>query len=320
MKIKNQKIMVTGGAGFIGSHIVDKLMELGNHTVVFDNLSRGELDNIHKWLGHPNFRFVKGDLLNRSEVENAIEGVDIVFHVAANPEVRTGVQNPDAHYTNNVQATYNLLEVMRKFNLKRIVFTSTSAVYGDAKVLPVTESYGPLKPISIYGATKLACEAIISSYCHTFDMMSTIYRFANIIGSRSRYGVIYDFIIKLKQNPKTLKIFGDGKQTKSYLLVEDCIDAFFAGLQQTEDQVEIFNIGSEDSVNVKTIADIVANEAHLRNVQYIFDGGVDGGRGWKGDIKVLYLSVERLRSLGWRPKHTSVESVTCAARALIKEV
>jgi len=320
MEVENKRVIITGGAGFIGSHIVDKLMNLNCHTVVLDNLSRGSRDNIRSWLKNPDFKFLHGDLLNKQDIESALSDSEVVFHIAANPEVRQGVENPDAHFTRNILATYNLLETMRRFDVKNIVFTSTSAVYGDAKVLPVPENYGPLEPISIYGATKLACEALISSYCHTFSMTAIMYRFANIVGSRSRYGVIYDFIQKLKQDPKNLKIFGDGKQTKSYLLVQDCIDAFFFGLEHSKEQVEIFNVGSEDFVDVGTIADIVSRESHTSDVTYHFDGGVDGGRGWKGDIKHIYLSIEKLKSIGWRPKHNSFESVECATRALLKEL
>ena len=315
----NKRALVTGGAGFIVSHIVYRLMKQDCCTVVLDDLSRGNLDNLKSWRKNPNFKFVQGTLLKKSDIEKAISNCEVVFHIAANPEVRRSVEEPDVHYSQNILATYNLLEVMRQRNIKKMIFTSTSAVYGDAKILPVPENYGPLKPISVYGASKLACEALIASYCHTFDMKAVIYRFANIIGSRSQYGVIFDFIQKLRQNPKKLEILGDGTQTKSYLLVEDCLDAFFFGLEHTAEDVEIFNVGSDDFINVKAIADIVATEAKLKNVQYFFTGGVDGGRGWKGDIKVIYLLIEKLKSLGWRPKHNSQQSVTTAARALLKE-
>ena len=203
---------------------------------------------------------------------------------------------------------------MRVHGVPELVFTSTSTVYGDATVIPTPETYTPLEPISVYGATKLACEALISSYCHSFGMTSWIYRFANIIGERSGHGVIPDFIRKLRENPRELEILGDGRQTKSYLEVIECVRAVQFGIEHSHDPVNIFNIGSEDWIDVVTIADIVTEEMGLSGVRYRFTGGA---RGWVGDVPRMQLSVEKLKNLGWRCRVTSEESVRSAVRAML---
>ena len=315
-----RSVLVTGGAGFIGSHIVDALMIDGAEVQVIDNLSNGTLKNIKRWLGHPSFKFIKGDLLNRNDVEAAAEKCEAVFHLAANPEVRIGFSTPEIHFEQNVISTYRLLEALRRSGSSEIlVFTSSSTVYGDASEIPTPEDYGPLKPISIYGASKLASEALISSFAQTYGFKAIICRLANIIGPRSRHGVIYDFIRKLKSNPQELEILGDGTQTKSYLYIDDCVSAMLTILEKSRRKVEIFNIGSEDWINVKKIAEIVTEEMGLKNVSFRFTGGVDGGRGWKGDVKYMLLSIERLKSLGWRPKLNSAEAVRKTAKEILKE-
>ena len=315
-----RSVLVTGGAGFIGSHIVDALMIDGAEVQVIDNLSNGTLKNIKRWLGHPSFKFIKGDLLNRNDVEAAAEKCEAVFHLAANPEVRIGFSTPEIHFEQNVISTYRLLEALRRSGSSEIfLFTSSSTVYGDASEIPTPEDYGPLKPISIYGASKLASEALISSFAQTYGFKAIICRLANIIGPRSRHGVIYDFIRKLKSNPQELEILGDGTQTKSYLYIDDCVSAMLTILEKSRRKVEIFNIGSEDWINVKRIAEIVTEEMGLKNVSFRFTGGVDGGRGWKGDVKYMLLSIERLKSLGWRPKLNSAEAVRKTAKEILKE-
>jgi len=315
-----RSVLVTGGAGFIGSHIVDALMIDGAEVQVIDNLSNGTLKNIKRWLGHPSFKFIKGDLLNRNDVEAATEKCEAVFHLAANPEVRIGFSTPEIHFEQNVISTYRLLEALRRSGSSEIfLFTSSSTVYGDASEIPTPEDYGPLKPISIYGASKLASEALISSFAQTYGFKAIICRLANIIGPRSRHGVIYDFIRKLKSNPQELEILGDGTQTKSYLYIDDCVSAMLTILEKSRRKVEIFNIGSEDWINVKKIAEIVTEEMGLKNVSFRFTGGVDGGRGWKGDVKYMLLSIERLKSLGWRPKLNSAEAVRKTAKEILKE-
>jgi len=255
--------------------------------------------------------------MDRNDLKRATEKCEVIFHLAANPEVRLGSTAPEIHFEQNVVATYNLLESLSSEGLDLFVFTSSSTVYGDAKVIPTPEDYGPLKPISIYGASKLASEALVSSFAYTYGFQAVICRLANIIGPRSKHGVIYDFINKLKRNPRELEILGDGTQRKSYLHVDDFVSALSMIIEKPRGKVEIFNVGSEDWVDVKTIAEIVTEEMGLKDVAFRFTGGVDGGRGWKGDVKYMLLSIERLKSLGWKPKLNSAEAVRRTARTLL---
>jgi UDP-glucose 4-epimerase len=313
------RVFITGGAGFIGSHLVDKLCENHIDVVVFDNLTAGRMENLEKWLDAPNFKFVFGDLLFYEKIIEPLVGCETIFHLAANPEVRISSTDPKVHYEQNVLATFNLLEAIRKVGeVKTLIFASSSAVYGDAEEIPTPENYSPLKPISVYGASKLASEALITSYAYTYGFKALIYRLANIVGSRARHGVIYDFIKKLKENPRKLEILGDGTQTKSYLHVEDCVNAMLMGINLNREKVEIYNVGSEDQVTVKEIADIVCEKMGLNNVQYMFTGGVDGGRGWKGDVKFMLLSINKLKKLGWKPRLNSRQSVERAAEEILK--
>ncbi|MDW8040541.1 MAG: NAD-dependent epimerase/dehydratase family protein [Nitrososphaerota archaeon] len=313
------KVFITGGAGFIGSHLTNRLCAEHVDVVVFDNLSAGRMENIEKWLDAPNFKFVLGDLLFPEKILESLDNCETVFHFAANPEVKISSENPQVHYEQNVLATFNLLEAVRRTeSVKTIVFASSSAVYGDAEEIPTPEDYAPLKPISVYGASKLASEALIISYAYNYGFKTIIYRLANIVGSRARHGIIYDFVRKLKENPERLEILGDGSQKKSYLHVEDCIDAILFGINVNRGNAEIFNVGSEDQITVKEIADIVCRKMRLKGVQYMFTGGVDGGRGWKGDVKFMLLSINKLKKLGWKPKLNSRQAVERAAEEIIK--
>jgi UDP-glucose 4-epimerase len=316
-----KRALITGGAGFIGSHLVEAIMTRGANLCVFDNFSSGTLQNIERWLNSPNFTFVKGDLLNPADIKKLEQRhYNLVFHLAANPEVRIGSTNPDIHFQQNTVTTHNLLEFLRKTgNSSTLIFTSTSTVYGEPTKMPTPEDYAPLKPISTYGASKLACEALISAYAYTYGFKAIILRLANIVGPRSQHGIIYDFIQKLNKNPKELEILGDGTQNKSYLYISDCIEAMLIGLEKTKSQVEIYNIGSEDQITVKTIAEIVVEEMRLKNVQFKFTEGVDGGRGWKGDVKNMLLDIGKLKSLGWKPKHNTKQAITKTIKELKRQ-
>jgi len=318
MKLTDKHILVTGGAGFIGSHVIDNLIR-HNKVTVFDNLSSGRMEFIQHHIGDDNFSFIEGDLLEPDSIRSALDDIDMVFHLAANPDVKLGAEDTYVHFEQNILATYNLLEAMRKCGTKRIAFTSTSTVYGEARVIPTPEDYGPMVPISLYGSSKMACEALISSYCHTFDMFAWIYRFANIVGERGTHGVLVDFINKLRVNPFTLEILGSGKQKKSYLDVVDCVDAMVFCVEHADEMVNIFNIGSEDSIDVVGIADIVTEKMGYNDVEYRFTGGVDGGAGWKGDVKLMLLSIEKLKDLGLKPPHNSQQSIEMAVSSLLKE-
>ncbi len=313
--------LITGGAGFIGSHLVDHLMRQGNEVRVVDNLSAGSLNNLEQWLNDPRFEFVRGDLLDLADVKGSIQECTSVFHLAANPEVRVWRAPPEDNFKQNVEATYNLLEALRRWgDAETLVFTSSSTVYGDVDVLPTPEDYAPLKPISHYGASKLAAEALVSAYASMYGFRGVIYRMANVVGPRCSHGVVYDFVEKLRKNPGVLEVLGDGTQSKSYLYIDDCLEGMVLGADRTEEKVEIFNIGSVDRVNVRVIAEIVIEEMGLKDVGVRLTGGVDGGRGWRGDVKLMHLDVSRLKSLDWHPQLSSAEAVRKTARALVKNL
>jgi len=311
--------LVTGGAGFIGSHIVDRLMGDGIKVKVLDNLSAGSLSNLSAHKNNKNFHFIKNDLNDSKRLKETLIDVKTVFHIAADPEVKTGFEHPEISYKENIENTFYLLEQIRKSNVENILFTSSSTVYGEPGVIPTPESYGPLIPISPYGASKLACEALISSYCHTYGLKGQIFRLANVIGSRSKHGVLWDFINKLRLNNKKLEVLGDGKQSKSYLHVNDCVDCFFFCLTINKKQLEIFNVGNDDRIDVISIAKIVCKIMNLKDVDLVTTGGVDNGRGWIGDVKKMHLDISKLKKLGWKPKLSSVESMNLASQELFKE-
>ncbi len=309
----NMKVLVTGGAGFIGSNLVDALVEKGHDVTAFDNLSSGS----ESYVAHHknNFKLVKGDLTHPADIDKAMKGVEMVFHLAANPDVRHGIDHTRIDLEQGTIATHNLLEAMRKAKVGKIAFSSSSTVYGEATVLPTPENYGPMLPISLYGASKLACEGLISSYCHSFEMQAWMYRFANVIGHRGTHGVLVDFIAKLRKDPKNLEILGDGKQKKSYFLVQDCVAGIMMGVDKAKDQVNIFNLACEEWTDVTQVADIVVSEMGLKDVKYHYTGGT---RGWVGDIPKTWLSIDKARKMGWAPRHSSEEAVRLAVRELLK--
>lgn len=316
-----QKVLVTGGAGFVGSHLVGGLIDRGFKVRVVDNFCSGNMINIETWLDNSRFELIQGDLKNPDVAFQSVNGVNVVFHLAANPEVRVAEVDPSIHFRDDLLTTFNVLEAMRKSDSARlIVFLSSSTVYGEPEEIPTSEDYAPLLPISLYGAFKLGCEALISAYSYTFGIRGLTFRLANIVGSRSTHGVVVDFIHKLRMNPKELEILGDGSQSKSYLHVRDLVDAILIALESflgCRDPVEVYNVGSPDQVDVKHIAEVVCDEMGLRNVKLRFTGGVDGGRGWKGDVKTMLLSPSKLLGLGWRPKFNSEEAVRLSCRELL---
>jgi UDP-glucose 4-epimerase len=312
------KVLVTGGAGFIGSHLVDYLIDGGGEVRVIDDLSAGSLGNLRRWESDPRLSFVKGDLLDPEAVIGALDGCGAVYHLAANPEVRASRASPEDHFRQNVEATYRLLEAVRRVGgVELLVFASSSTVYGEADVVPTPEDYGPLKPISHYGASKLAAEALVSAYASMYGFRAVIFRLANIVGPRSGHGVVYDFVEKLRADPRRLEVLGDGSQSKSYLYVDGCVRGMVLGTEEARPGVEVFNLGSDDRVSVMEIVGIVIEEMGVDGCEVLLTGGVDGGRGWEGDVKVMQLDSSRLRSLGWRPKLSSLEAVRETAHALV---
>lgn len=320
MEFKGKRILVTGGAGFIGSHAVDRLVAEGAVVTVLDNLSGGKETFLAE--SRSRITFVRGDCGDRATLDRLLPGMDAVWHFAANPDVRSGATDPFAHYDQNIRVTYEVLEGMRRHNVRHLAFTSTSTVYGRAAVIPTPEGYGPLLPISIYGACKLACEALIASYAGTFGLTAHLFRFANVVGPRSTHGVIVDFVAKLRASPKRLEILGDGRQSKSYVSVADTVEGMVHAVRHTplasgaEGACHPFNIGSGDAIDVVELANFVAGEMGLKPA-HAFTGGTADGGGWKGDVKRMGLDTARLRALGWAPRHSSAEAVRITARSLL---
>ena len=319
-KIDFDTAMITGGAGFIGSYIAEKLVENGTDTKVIDNLVTGKKENLSKCFDQDNFSFLEYDLGNLDGIENHLGDVDILFHFAADPEVRTGYSKPEDSFEQNIVNTFNLLQKIKQSKIKKIVFASSSSVYGDAKIIPTNEEYGPLCPISHYGASKLACEAMVSSFCHNYNIEGVILRLANVIGLRGRHGLIWDLVHKLKINQDELELLGDGKQTKSFIHISDAINGIFSSLNNLQDKVEVFNLGSEDSVEIMDVAKIVCKNMGLNEIKINLTGGVDDGRGWKGDIKIAHLDITKLKNSGWIPKLSSINAADITSHEIIKEV
>jgi UDP-glucose 4-epimerase len=311
------RALVTGGAGCIGSDLVARLLGRGDSVTVLDNLSSGKRQHIQPFLGHPDFRFIEGDLLDRGTTLQALEGANIVYHLAANPDVKyVPGDGTDRDLKQNTIATYQVLEGMRQRGVRRLVFASTSAVYGPSERQPIPEDQ-PCRPISLYGATKLACEAMISAFQSLFGMDCWIFRFANIVGPKVRQRgrtVIGDFIAKLRKDPSRLQILGNGRQAKSYLLSEECVDAMLFAVERAPSGLRIFNLGCDDNLSVRRIADLVVTAMRLRDVQYDFTGG-EGG--WPGDVPRFILDVRAINRLGWRAKHTSEQAVTRAIQSTL---
>jgi len=319
VKPKNHtNYFITGGAGFIGSHLVERLLSENNSRVtVYDNLVSGKRGNIARHLNNGNLRFIQADLLDYDKLSQAMNGHEIIWHLGANTDIPGGNKVTDLDLKNCTTATRNVLEAMRENRTNKIIFSSTSCVYGDAPPVSLSETYGPLLPISLYGSGKLACEALISAYSHLFNIQALMFRFGNVVGARMGHGVIYDFIQKLRKNPRELEILGDGQQEKPFFLVEDCIDGMFHALKHTDAQYDIYNLGSENFTNVTRIAQIVTEVMGLKNVKFRYTGGK---RGWPGDVPVVHLNVNKIKTLGWRPGQTSDEAVRVAAKRLIETI
>jgi len=318
--IEFNSALITGGAGFIGSHLAEKLVGEGIETKILDNFATGQKDNLLGCMDKQNFSLFDLDLGKLGSQEDYLENVEVVFHMAADPEVRTGYDNPKNSFEQNIVNTFNLLQKIKHSKVKKIVFASSSSVYGDAKILPTNEEYGPLCPISHYGASKLACEAIVSSFCYNYDIDGIILRPANVIGSRGRHGLIWDLVHKLKNDKNRLEVLGDGKQTKSFIHISDMIKGILQSMKKGENGVDIFNVGSEDGVEIINVAKIVCKNMKLPNIEIFTTGGIENGRGWKGDIKIAHLDISKLKNMGWQPKLSSLEAADVTSQEIIAEV
>lgn len=311
------RILVTGGAGFIGSHICDALVADGHDVTAVDNLSLGRRENLSELEKNSAFKLHVGDILNTDWFESLVceHNFDCVFHLAANSDIARSHKDPGVDLNNTFLTTFCVLEAMRKAGVSQLVFASTSAIYGEAAG-QVREDFGPLKPISHYGAAKLASEGFISSYVENYGIQSWITRFPNVVGPRATHGVIYDFIHKLRSAPGRLEVLGDGTQVKPYLSVQDLISAIFFVWQSTTDRVNIYNVGAVTRSTVADIARIVIEEGPGDAViEY-----TGGDRGWIGDVPKFAYDISAIQALGWSPSMTSDEAIRLAARAIWIEI
>lgn len=304
------KYFITGGAGFIGSHLVDELIK-NNKVVVYDNLSSGRIEFIRPHLKKKNFKFIKGDLLDKKLLEKSIKGADFVFHLAANPDINRSSKNPEIDFKQGTIATFNLLEVVSKNKIKKIALASSSAVAGEPTKDLVSENYGPLIPISSYGASKLACEGMLTAYGHLYDLKVWIFRFANVAGPRLTHGVIFNFIKRLRMDSSKLEIMMDGTQEKSYIYVKDIVRAMLFCIKNSNNNVNIFNLGTGDSIKLNKIAKILLKEMGLTKTKLVYLGGE---RGWKGDVPKIGLDATKVKKLGWKSKYSSQQAITQAIK------
>jgi len=316
-----KSVFVSGGAGFIGSHLVRWLLggQAVERVVAFDNFSSGQPSYLEQIRNDPRLEVVTGDLKELKAATAAMTGCDTVFHLAANPDIARAVTQPDIDFWEGTYLTQNVLEAMRVNNVSKILYTSGSGVYGENPAVAFGEDYGPCIPISTYGASKLASEALIAAYCHMFGLWGRVFRFANVVGPRQTHGVGYDFIHRLKEDPSRLRILGDGSQKKSYIHVDDILAAIGAVATDTKERYAMFNVATDDYITVREIADLALNVCGISpgQAKYEFTGG---DRGWKGDVPVVRFDCERIKALGWKARRTSAEAVTDAMKAMLEEL
>jgi UDP-glucose 4-epimerase len=313
-----KRYFVAGGLGFIGGHLVERLLAgPGASVVVFDNGSSGRSWHLPDPDESDRLRVVEGDLKDRQRLTEALPtGIDTVFLVASNPDIARAAREPDLDFWEGTFLAQNLLEAMRLRGVTRIIYASGSGVYGETGGRPVAETHAPLRPISTYGASKLACEAMICAYCHLFGFDGLALRFANVVGPRQTHGVGFDFVRSLARDPSRLRILGDGRQSKSYVHVDDVIDAVLMLDRQGWSGFDEFNVATDDVLTVREIADLCVERAGASGVEYAFTGG---DRGWNGDVPVIRFDTGKIRARGWRPKRSSYEAVRDAVDALLTD-
>jgi UDP-glucose 4-epimerase len=315
------KALVTGGAGFIGSHLVSRLLksERAERVVVYDNFTSGQRSYLQALMSDRRLSVSEADLKDAGRLCEAMDGCDTIFHLAANPDIAKAMTQPDIDFWKGTYLTQNVLEAMRQTGATRIFYTSGSGIYGEDPAVDFPESYGPCIPISTYGASKLASESLIAAYCHMFGLVAQVFRFANVVGSRQTHGVGYDFIRRLKNDSTALRILGDGTQKKSYVHVDDVLEAIFIVAANAIKPYEVFNVATDDYVTVRQIADLAVAIAGLRpnEVRYDFTGG---DRGWKGDVPIVRFDCSKIKALGWRNRRSSAEALGDAMEAMRREI
>ena len=298
-------VFVTGGAGFIGSTLIDRLLADGHHVIAFDNFSTGQEHFLENAIPRPTFTLARGDTLDLAALTAAMRGADMVFHLAANADVRFGTDHPRKDLEQNTVATFNVLEAMRETGARRIAFSSTGSIYGEAAVIPTPETAPFPVQTSLYGASKLAGEGLIQAYCEGFGFQAWIFRFVSILGERYTHGHVFDFYRKLADDPSRLRVLGNGRQRKSYLYVQDCIDAIFVALERATDKVNIFNLGTDEYCELNdSIRWITGHLGVTPTLEYS-----GGDRGWIGDNPFIFLDTARIRALGWTPRLSIREAV-----------
>jgi len=309
-------ILVTGGAGFIGSHLCDSLVFRNHQVTAIDNLSLGKEENIVHLISKPNFRFYKQDILDKERMRDVLAHgqFEIIFHLAANSDIARSHIQPEIDFKNTFLTTLVILEFMKEYNIKKIVFASSSAIFGHHRK-KIDEDFGPARPLSHYGAAKLASEAFISSYAENYDLQAWIVRFPNVVGERCTHGIIFDFINKLRSNPQELEVLGDGEQQKPYIYVADLIEAILFILEKSNDRLNVFNISAPGRIKAKEIARLVMAAMGLR-ARIKFTGGKSG---WKGDVPEFEYDITKLRRLGWEARYSSAEAIRIALRKILEK-
>lgn len=312
-------VFISGGAGFIGSHLIRRLLARASleRLVVFDNFSSGMESHVAPFRSDTRLQVIRGDLKDKDAVTSAMHGCETVFHLAANPDIARAVTQPDIDFWEGTYLAQNVVEAMRITGARRILYTSGSGVYGENPAAAFAENYGPCVPISTYGASKLACEGLIAAYCHMFGISGRAFRFANVVGPRQTHGVGYDFIRRLRADPSRLRILGDGSQSKSYIHVDDVLEAIFLADAASTANYDVFNVATGDYITVKEIAGIAAQVCGLSGVRHEFTGG---DRGWKGDVPVVRFDCSKIEALGWRCRRTSAQAVRDAIAAMREEL
>jgi UDP-glucose 4-epimerase len=312
-------IFVSGGAGFIGSHLIARLLERSSlqRLVVFDNFSSGLESHLTPHARDQRLEVIRADLKDFDSLAKAMRGCEVVFHLAANPDIARAVREPSIDFWEGTYLLQNIVEAMRVTGARRILYTSGSGVYGENAEVAFREDHGPCVPISTYGASKLACEALIAAYCHMFGITARVFRFANVVGPRQTHGVGYDFLRRLRDDPTRLRVLGDGNQSKSYIHVADILDAVFLADAQECGVYDVFNVATGDYITVREIADLAAEVAGLSKVALEFSGG---DRGWKGDVPIVRFDTSKISALGWRCQRNSHEAMRAALQAMWKEL
>lgn len=320
MNFKGKRVLLTGGAGFLGSFLAEEMLRQEAQLTIYDRFSQG-ISRIHHLQRNPLLEVIEGDLGNYPRFVKAVEGKEFIWHLGGNTDIPAGLRDTRTDLQDGVIATRHVLEAMREKGVRQLVFPSSGAVYGERTIGPRSETQGPTLPISLYGAGKVACEAFISAYAHLFGIQAWIFRYGNIISGRITHGAILDFIRKLKANPKELQVLGDGTQTKSYLLAEECIEGMLyviehSAFKDEEGFCDVFNLGAPDETVVLDIAKTVIEEMGLEGCKIKLKGGE---RGWRGDQAKIALDISKVRAMGWQPRHTSDEAVRIAVRRMLEQ-